>query len=348
MKRTLIALAAALVAAPATADWTWDLRYRYEQVDDAALAERIDAQSVRLRLGWLWMPVERWSLYLEGEHSEVLADRLPADPPLTELNQRWLRWSGERVEATLGRQRLQFGNQRFVGNVGWRQAEQTFDALHLRGGMGVEWRYAYVDAVQRVNGQRRDHDSHLAAATWGRVQGYAFLFDDRTAPADSSMTVGLRWSGETGPLRWTIEGARQRDSGGQPVAYRADYFLVEPSVRFAGVRWAFGREYLGGDGVKGFATPFATLHAFNGWADRFLATPPDGLDDRYASATGTLARGTWTVVYHDYGAFGDEWNASYARPIGESARWLVKAADFSGGTLPSVRKLWLQLEWPAR
>jgi hypothetical protein len=38
---------------------------------------------------------------------------------------------------------------------------------------------------------------------------------------------------------------------------------------------------LGGDGKYGFLTPFATLHAFNGWADKFLLTPLSGLQDIY-------------------------------------------------------------------
>lgn len=51
------------------------------------------------------------------------------DPAGVELNQLWLAWKGERGGATLGRQRLQLDNQRWVGNSGWRQNEQTFDAL---------------------------------------------------------------------------------------------------------------------------------------------------------------------------------------------------------------------------
>ncbi len=35
------------------------------------------------------------------------------------------------------------------------------------------------------------------------------------------------------------------------------------------------------DSGKAFRTPLATLHVFNGWADKFLTTPAAGLDDRY-------------------------------------------------------------------
>jgi hypothetical protein len=36
--------------------------------------------------------------------------------------------------------------------------------------------------------------------------------------------------------------------------------------------------------VKGFTTPLATLHKFQGWADKFLTTPVNGLADLYVNA----------------------------------------------------------------
>ena len=38
-----------------------------------------------------------------------------------------------------------------------------------------------------------------------------------------------------------------------------------------------------GNGVKGFTTPLATLHKFQGWADKFLATPVNGIEDEYVN-----------------------------------------------------------------
>ena len=42
-----------------------------------------------------------------------------------------------------------------------------------------------------------------------------------------------------------------------------------------------GYESLGGDGNVAVQMPYATLHAFQGWADVFLTTPGDGIDDYY-------------------------------------------------------------------
>ena len=53
-----------------------------------------------------------------------------ADPKGTELNQGYVQYKGiDNVGLKLGRQRINLDNQRFIGGVGWRQQEQTFDAF---------------------------------------------------------------------------------------------------------------------------------------------------------------------------------------------------------------------------
>jgi hypothetical protein len=64
-----------------------------------------------------------------------------------------------------------------------------------------------------------------------------------------------------------------------------------------------GYESLGSDnGLYGLQTPYATKHAFNGWADQFLVTPKDGLVDQYVLLGfdwNTYAIKT-QLQYHDY------------------------------------------------
>lgn len=344
------------VASPDERGWQLDTRYRAERVDDAT------SHTLRLRLGYRWATDDsRWSSQLEGEHVEPIR-LVPtvADPGATEVNQAWLRFSGDVAAVTVGRQRLLFDNQRFIGNVGWRQNEQTFDALHAAiDARDAHLRYAYLDRVHRVVGLERDHDSHLLNLGWTPKPGhaistYAYLLDDRDVNADSSMTVGVRWTGGHAPFGWTLEVARQCDYADQAGSFALDYFLIAPTVDWLGIQWTVGWERLGGDGARGFSTPLATLHAFNGWADRFLTTPVAGLDDRHVVASGLGLGGQWVVAYRSYAAvqgdadLGHEWNASYGRRL--TARWplhgLVKVADYRGsGYAPDVRKVWLQLEW---
>jgi hypothetical protein len=365
----------------------WDLRLRHEHVDDVALAQDATADTLRLRAGLRFDFGHGWSALLEGEGVASANDRYnsgangqtgyPAilDPSGAELNQAWLGWRGTQAAALLGRQRIVLDNQRFVGNVGWRQNEQTFDALALetRPAEGLALRYDWLDRVHRVAGddardplaRERDLDTHLlnAALQRGAQQwvGYAYLHDDNDLATASTATYGLRWTGnrkhEAMTWGWSAEYARQRDHAGNPLSFAHDYWLLEPSLQAHGVTWKAGWEHLGGDGRHALQTPLASLHAFNGWADKFLVTPPGGLEDVYVGAGGKFGRGraagkfAWALAWHDYradqgGDYGSEWDASLGFPLPGGIGGLVKLADYrSDGFARDTTKLWLQLEW---
>ena len=109
----------------------WDLRLRHEQVDDAAFATSADATTLRLRTGLRFSTERGWNGLLEAEgiaasgaYNSGANGRTTRpqviDPPGVELNQAWLGWKGAGGNVALGRQRLQFDNQRWIGNSGWR------------------------------------------------------------------------------------------------------------------------------------------------------------------------------------------------------------------------------------
>lgn len=393
--RTCLALALA-AALPATAvaagqgGWNAQLRYRHEYVSDDAFAAAARADTLRLRLGYAWAwaggfeaGADLEAIAADGGFNSTANGRgqypVVADPAAVELNQAWLRWRGARGAATVGRQRILLDNQRFVGNVGWRQNEQTYDAVaaEFTPREGVTLRYAWLDRVHRVFSdealdplaRERDLDAHLANASWqgaaGTLVAYGYWLEDQDLATASTRTLGLRYSGQraldAATLGWTLEYARQRDHAGNPLRVDADYLLFEPSLSARGLSWKLGLERLGGDGRRAFQTPLATLHAFNGWADKFLVTPADGLEDRYASVSGKFGRGRldgklgWTLAFHDFRAdrrgadYGREWNASLSFPLPGGFAGLVKLADYrSEGFARDTRKLWLQVErsWP--
>jgi len=389
-------LAALLVAAPAcavAADATpglqleWNARLRQETVDDDAFARGADATTLRLRAGLRMHAASGFDALLEGEGIAAAGaynsgangriDR-PAivDPGGVELNQAWIGWRNGPFGVTAGRQRLQFDNQRWIGNSGWRQNEQTFDALALEFAprKDIALRYAFLDRVHRVNGddaldplaRERALSDHLFNATWkpGRQQltGYGYLHEDRDAAGASSATWGLRWSGShpvgDAGFGWTLETARQRDYANAPRSFSHGYWLLEPALTVHGVTARLGWERLGGDGTHALQAPLGTLHAFNGWADKFLVTPADGLDDRYLGLGGAFgreragARATWQFAWHDYRAdhgdahYGREWDASLGVPLARGVNALLKFADYrADGFAADTRKLWLQLEY---
>ena len=95
-------------------------------------------------------------------------------------------------------------------------------------------------------------------------------------------------------------------------------------------------------------------HRYEGddWADRFLTTPKDGLDDRYLGAEGKLGKAAWVTSWHDFRAdhggrhYGSEFDASLGYPLCAHLTGLLKLADYHGdGFGTSERKLWVSLEY---
>lgn len=306
-----------------------------------------------------------------------------ADPTDTELNQLWLEFDARSISdhlpilARAGRQRIVLDDARFVGNVGWRQLEQTFDAVRVTGeptrDLAVD--YGYIWQVQRIFGPDADRDfnsdSHFvnlryAGLPVGSVTAFAYLFDleDGAAPVGetvSSQTYGVRLSGaqplsESFALHYIGSAALQSDYADQPVDYEALYLLGELKLarEADGFNLGVGFEQLGSDdGNIAVSTPLATLHKFNGFADAFLTTPPGGLRDTYAFIGTRLPQpfdGTAALSGHYFtgdqtgGDLGWEIDAVATHRINEHLSTLTKLAHFDGRGRPDTTRFWVQLE----
>jgi hypothetical protein len=364
-----------------------DFRYRFEWVDEDGFDDHARASTLLSRLACRADFGER--LEIMAEASNVLAigsdrynpvgdpsrARFPvvADPEDTRLARFAFRWRvAEGVGLSVGRHRIKLDNDRFVGNVGWRQNEQTFDSLQFEVGRD-QWSvfYAYVDRVNRIFDQdlsigRHDHRSHLVNASvqvadGHRLIAYLYDIDNRDAPGLANTTAGLRYRGASQwdrvSMDWLAEFAIQKDTGLAPVDYSARYMHVEGTAGHQpGLRLRAGFERLEGDRSPGqaFRTPLATLHAFNGWADRFLATPDRGLDDIYLGLLGQHQQASWQLLVHEFRSevgstrYGREIDASVAFPTPWDIKVLIKVAHFMGESntpFRDVTKLWAQLSW---
>ncbi|MFC4525253.1 alginate export family protein [Dyella halodurans] len=368
----------------------WNARLRHEQVDDDAYSRTAMADTLRVRLGLRANLGNGWSAFVEGagvasanDHYNSGANGQTQYPTITdphggELNQAWVGWLGDSFGARLGRQEIVLDNQRWIGNSGWRQFEQTFDALSTQWRPATDWtvRYDWLERVNRVAGpdalnplaQQRLLNTHLLNTAWthGEQQwvGYAYLHKDKDVATASTATYGLRWTGKPAPdggFSWALEGARQYDYANNPQNFAHSYWLLEPAWTQFGVTGKLGWEHLGGDGRTALQTPLATLHAFNGWDDQFLVTPVNGLQDYYVAFNGNLgshglaSKFGWIVSYHDYHAdrgsahYGSEWNASLSFPLLPGLTGLVKLADYRADNFSrDSTKLWLQLEWQGK
>jgi hypothetical protein len=393
MRPLAVACAAALAFAalpcaaqsPPPTGLALDLRLRSEWVDDEAFAREAQATTLRARVGWRFAWKQHWSALVEVEGTGHLGGErynstangqtgFPtiADPDNTELNQAWIAWAPTAAtRVALGRQRLVYDNQRFIGTSAWRQNDQTFDALDLTHKTRHGWslRYSFLDRVQRVFGDdnpnpalaRWQLDAHLFSAAHavgpGTLTGYAYLIDNQTLPASSHSDLGLRYTlrrERKEALGWFLnaELATQDNYAHGSESIDAHYVLLEGGLLWRGHTFKAGRELLSGDGHYGFQTPLATLHAFNGWADKFLVTPVDGLEDRYLGWNRKFGKFEANAAWHDYRSdrgghdLGSEWNASLGWAPRKHWQLLAKAADYRAGPGgKDLRKAWLSLEY---
>lgn len=368
-----------------------DTRLRLEDVDQAPLANEAHALTFRVRAGFETGAAWHTKLLAELEHvSDLDGDYdsttngntlypVVPDPSGGELNRLQLTNTALPATAvTVGRQRIVLDDQRFVGNVGWRQNEQTFDALRLvnRGVENLTVDLTYLDQVNRVFGSdsrvgRYEGDSWLANLAYrmpaGQLTVFRYQLDFQPIAAvpavvrESTRTTGARFAGKQQFQGWELayaaSYAAQSEWGDNPLSFDLDYRFVELAAKRGPYSLGAGIELLEGDGTKGFGTPLATLHKFQGWADKFLATPADGIDDRYVTAGLALQRPmpfdsiTAQVTLHRYVA--ERGTLDYGNEIDAQlqANWrrfsaLVKYADYRADRLlTDTRKLWLQLEY---
>jgi len=326
------------IAAATEAPWiqpTLDLRLRYEYADLAAPGlDSSTALTIRERVGLLTRDFHGFAAFAEFEGTQAIHDHYDAapgattspdhpfrtpinDPENAELNQAWLRYKNWDTEFKLGRQRMNLDNAAMIGNVGWRQNEQTYDGLSIKNSSldGLTAQYAYFNRVNRIFGQDATGalrnfagDVHLFNGSYTGIAGltlggYAYFMDfDETGAAFSNNTYGIS-AKQTfdlgGSWKSSIYGefAYQTDASSSPFNYDAIYGHFIASAQTGDHVFSLGYEHLGAAGGSSkatgafagtsFKTPLATAHAFNGFSDTLvgarLAGTPGGIGDLYAS-----------------------------------------------------------------
>ncbi len=365
-------------------EFSVNLRYRYESVadDDPQFMGRDGrASTLRTAVGYESAAYRGFKVNLtfedvtdlghDDDHANAGAGALSngvtdrptiADPEITEINRATLSYSRKQLAVSAGRAEVGLGEQRFVGPVGWRQHHQTFDLLRIdvkaipRTTLG----YAFLDRVHRIFGNSLAMDTHVLlaeidAGKAGSVTVYGLLLDyaDPSFAGLSTDTYGLRFKGSAEISdRWSVlyhaEAAQQSDAGDNPGNVDAGYrrFEVGAAVKRCWVK--IGLEVLEGSATDGqFTTPLATAHKWQGWADKFLVTPTDGIEQTYLSVGGTWGRWTGTVSLLEFAAdsgfsnYGTEVDALVSYKASWGQTFALKAAlydaeDFSADT----DKLW--------
>ena len=361
-----------------------DLRGRYEFYEVDPL-EASHALTVRARLGLLFGDESSgFSAYLEGEGTQALIEdfhsaggstpstpgnTVIADPDNAELNQAYAQYSTDGFLAKVGRQRIIRNGAAFIGNVGWRQNEQTFDATQLAyKGDGFNVSYAYFDRVQRIFGKDAggaltafEGEGHIIdfdyAASFGKVGGYAYLLDiDNNPNVGESNTVGLFTDSNGLYAEFALQDGTSNLAGGD---YDALYGHLKYTTKMSGSTVMAGVEYLGED----FKTPLATVHAYNGFADAFIGQRIglnnkggnyDGLTDFYLGyVKGGLPGGlTFKGFLHYFmdgelsDSYGYEADAVLVKKFNSSLTGLLKASYFVGDDFyDDIKQVSVQLDY---
>jgi len=364
------------VTPPPSSDGDWikpiiDIRTRYEfaDVDGTDVSH---AWTFRERVGLKTTAWNGFSALVEGEFSQAAIDdyhggapladpfdpanSLIADPETNELNQAYLQYEGFDTTARVGRQRIKYDNDAFIGNVGWRQNEQTFDAISLSNKSidGLTLNYSYLNQVNRIFGSDADAplapgfanvqdiatSSHLFNASYAGIEGltlgsYAYIMNFEDVGAWDNNTFGVSAKNEVmgvtlyGELAW-------QDKAGLAGTEDAMYAHGTASKSFDKHTFTVGVEHLD----AGFKSPLATLHAFNGFADVFVAGRTagahNGLTDTYISHSMPVCWGMkWINVLHAMGdneisnGYGWEYDSVLSKKFDDHFTAIAKFAWFN-------------------
>jgi len=349
MKKLLIATTCLIAPLPALAQDPIaikpliDARLRWEDVDQTGKPNNADAVTVRVRAGFEAQLPSKFSLLAEATgtlaidndyFNNTLKSGKPtalfptvADPQTIGLNRLQLAYKGvKNTVVTVGRQRINIDDQRFVGSVNWRDNEQTFDAVRIETtpikNLKAEVSYAITDnTIFGIDGQfnaKGPITGHITGdnvfatlgytTKLGTLEGFSFIVNQNTPlrVQFSSKTFGGRFAGKYAfdkktNLTYTLSYANESDVNLNPNRFSTNYYYGDVALNSHGWALGGGYEVLGSDTgghnkttnaltTVAFQTPLATLHKWNGWADIFLTTPANGLADAYGSIGYTLTK----------------------------------------------------------
>ncbi|MFK4871873.1 hypothetical protein [Novosphingobium sp. ZW T3_23] len=371
-----------------------EVRLRHEHVDQDGMARDADAVTARVRTG-VEIGSGHWSATVQGQGNLALVDRYddglhgPADRPQISdpqsigLYVAQLQYRAKGAVLTAGRQKIVLDDERFVGNAPIRDNAQTYDAVRAQlspvRGLKLDLSYAWsVRTIWGIDGRGARQQAiggdnlfaNLSYATpLGTLAGFAYLVDQDEAAVQgyrlSSQTYGARLSGShvfspAAKLDYVASYARQGDYHRNPNAYRADYWMADATLDVRGWKLNAGYEVLGasdGTPFTSFQTPLGSNFKFQGWTDKFLTTPANGIRDLYVGGgyglkqVGPLSGVSLQAVWHRLDS--DRLSQHYGNEIDLLATAKVRK------TLVSLRyahydarefatdtdKYWIQLDW---
>lgn len=293
------------------------------------------------------------------------------DPSQTRMTQAHLTYSLGDTTLIAGRKMHAFDNQRFIGHAGWRQMFQTYDMIAVANKSipNLALTGAYVNKVNRITESGKlDTQSILLHSAYAfdpvlNLSAYGYML------ASIHDSFGVRATGKQDfsgvKLSYEAEYAFQdkpsleeESMGDIKPDHEADYYKLGFRINYTSLIFGLDYEVLGkkeGSGGSAFNTPLASLHGMNGWADKFLATPVDGLVDT-AITVGYLSNqfGRIIAIYRNFESdnggkdYGSEFDMIYARNLFSNLGLTLKVAFYEAGAdlkNGDTTKYWAMLDY---
>jgi hypothetical protein len=303
------------------------------------------------------------------------------DPDFTDINQAYIDWTGiKNTRVRLGRQAVNLDNVRFIGDIAFRQVMQVFDGVSVTNKTlpDTEVFLAHFEEVTQITSVQRGGDLDIANVRY-RISpteflvGYGYLSNvadlgygnawfgagtlnnngSANLTADqSNKTFGVRLDG-THPFNpnfrahYTAEYAKQTDYSGGDKRIDAHYYKVGGGFGWDSLNVRIDQELLSSnDSLYAFQTPYGTNHLFQGWVDKFLATPRQGIKDTFVTATYKWNDFLFFADYHlidadeDFNTvgggtttsgsrYGKEWNAAVTYNVNKHIMTKLEYAKFT-------------------
>lgn len=320
------------------------------------------------------------------------------DPDDTDINQLFVDWTGiKNTRIRAGRQQINLDNVRFIGDIGFRQVMQVFDGVTVlnKSIPDTEVFLGHMESVKQVTTRMR-YDGSLEIANLKyrfspteSITGYGYLSSmsdlgfglawfGNTVPANakadqSNKTLGLRLDGvhklnDDWKALYTAEYAKQDDYRGGDSRIDAHYYKIGGGASYGNFSLRVDQELLSSNnGTYGFQTPFGTNHLFQGWVDKFLVTPKQGIEDSFVTATYKIGDFSFFADYHIFksdedfnkigggkgDSYGKEWNVSGAYAVNKNITTKIEYGKFTeddpykasptakAGNFRDTEKLWL-------
>lgn len=380
-------------------------RPRYEYVDDHSTNKDANAVTLRTSIGvhiGKIFQINGLKAYIEATDVGALVDdyypqktgyATVSDPDIARITEAYLNYTYNKTTFLIGRTRINLDDERFIGSVDWRQMPQTFGVIGVKDNTinnleiliaGIYERKGVVDSLNMD--WKFDkmpiviHGSYKFMPEF-KITAYGYLL------TDVSNTYGLNIRGDinlTKDVKFSYLGEYAvqkdpytKDNLNVKPKIDSDFYRLEAKISGYGLFGLIGYErFQGADKGedRGFTTPLATLHKWEGWADNFLSYMANkdtfGLKDLYITLGYTHKDyGTALITYHKFDAdkstgyegntlktitsknFGSEVDLLYSVNLAKRLNFLAKAGLYDGKKVsgsPSgndLTKYWIQLTY---